>query len=186
MNPFRCLFLIIIVTFNAFCQQLGPFVEILRKGRSSRDTNWKMDEILPSNYNYLVAPVVNNTAVQIDVSLSLLSFRSIKEKSLSFEVEVFLHQYWSDVRLRSPTGVDTKTKIRLNKSWKDKLWTPDTYFPNAIDGSVSNIMDPIVYLTIENQTKVFMAVKMTLEFSCDMNFAKYPFDTQKCSLELSS
>ena len=84
-----------------------------------------------------------------------------------------------------PTGLDSKTKLRLNKSWKDRLWTPDTYFRNAIDGSVSNI-NPMIYLTIENQTKVFMAVKLSLELSCDMDFVKYPFDTQKCSLELSS
>ncbi len=78
------------------------------------------------------------------------------------------------MRLRSPTGVDSKSKLRLNKNWKDRLWTPDTYFRNAIEGSVTNIIDPILYLTIENQTKVFMAVKLTLEFSCDMNFVKYP------------
>jgi hypothetical protein len=90
------------------------------------------------------------------------------------------------MRLRLPTGVDSKSKLRLNKNWKDKLWTPDTYFRNAIEGSVSNIIDPILYFTIENQTKVFMAVKLTLEFSCDMDFVKYPFDSQTCSLDLSS
>ena len=104
----------------------------------------------------------------------------------SFAVEVFFHQYWTDLRLRTPAGLEPKTKIRLNKSWKEKLWTPDTYFRNAIDGSVSNIIDPIFYFTIKNQTKVFMAIKLTLEFSCDMNFEKYPFDTQKCSFEVSS
>ena len=101
-------------------------------------------------------------------------------------MEVFFHQYWTDHRLRSPTGLDPNIKLRLDKSWKERLWTPDTYFRNAVGGSVSNIIDPILYFTIQNQTKMFMAVKLTLEFSCDMNFVKYPFDTQKCSFELSS
>ncbi|XP_054168604.1 glycine receptor subunit beta-like [Oppia nitens] len=183
MIAIQCLLFLIILTVNALCQQLGPYVEILRK---SRDTNWKMDEILPTNYNYLIAPVVNNTPIDVEVVVSILSFRSIKEKSLSFAVDVFFHQYWSDNRLRVPTGLEVNTKLRLNNNWKDKLWTPDTYFCNAIDGSVNNILDPIIYFTIENQTKVLMAIKLTLEFSCDMDFAKYPFDTQMCNFELSS
>ncbi len=46
------------------------------------NTDWKIDEILPNNYNNLVPPTVNNTPVVVDVGISILNFRSIKEKSL--------------------------------------------------------------------------------------------------------
>ena len=140
--------------------------------------------LFPNKLNQLFFPVFNSK-ILLEIII-IFKYFIIQFYWQSFAVEIFFHQYWTDHRLLSPTGLEPSGKLRLDRSWKERLWTPDTYFRNAIDGSVSNIIDPILYFRIDNQTKVFMAVKLTLEFSCDMNFVKYPFDTQKCSFELSS
>lgn len=76
--------------------------------------------------------------------------------------------------------------FKLHNSWRDRLWVPDTYFRNAIHGSVSNILTPTHYFTVANYTQVFMAVRIQLRLSCDMNFAKYPFDSQKCFINITT
>src|SRR5699024_8214973 len=69
--------------------------------------------------------------------------------------------------------------------WHERLWTPDTYFRNADSGRVSNILSPTYYFTVTNYTEIFMAVRLSLKLQCAMNFAKFPFDSQKCFINIT-
>ena len=113
----------------------------------------------------------------------------------TFDVDIFYHNYWSDHRLRKPSNEkalahlpnkDSIPLFKLGRSWHNRLWLPDTYFRNAIRGSISNILTPTQYISVKNYTEIFMAVRLSLRLSCEMNFAKFPFDTQKCFINITT
>jgi hypothetical protein len=105
----------------------------------------------------------------------------------SFNVDLFYHQYWTDNRLLAPKGLyQNSTKYTLSSQWKDRIWTPDTFFRNAISGGVANVMSPSLYFTVTERTNIFMAARLQMKLSCDMNFRKYPFDSQTCYIRMTT
>jgi hypothetical protein len=103
-------------------------------------------------------------------------------------VDLFFNQYWNDYRLQTPSGLPkNKTeKIILNSWWNERLWTPDTVFSNAIKGNVANILSPSLYFIITNQTNVLMSARLQMKLSCDMDFKRYPFDSQICPVSITT
>lgn len=159
----------------------------------------KQDEIdiLPQNYYRDVAPMVDDKPVKVTVSVIVLNIKLSPESTQTFDADIFYHNYWSDHRLQKPTNEhaiaqrinlsaqESLPQYKLSDSWRSRLWVPDTYFRNAIGGSISNILTPTYYLTITNYTEVFMAVRLSLKLSCEMDFAKFPFDKQTCFFNIS-
>lgn len=47
-------------------------------------------------------------------------------------------------------------------------------------------MTPAMYITINNESEIFLAAKMSLDLNCAMDFSNYPFDTQDCHVEVAS
>ncbi|XP_054162498.1 glycine receptor subunit alpha-2-like [Oppia nitens] len=103
---------------------------------------------------------------------------------MEFDVDMFYHLYWKDYRLQPVPDSD---KLILDYEWKSRLWIPDTYFRNAINGGMANdVISPSVYFIINNTYDVFMAARLRVKFSCDMKFEKYPFDKQKCFINVTT
>lgn len=160
----------------------------------------KQDEvdILPPHYYRDVAPMTKDRKpVKVTVSLVILNIKLSQGSSQTFDADMFYHNYWTDHRLQKPSNEDaiaqrinlsaqeSLPQYKLSDSWRKRIWTPDTYFRNAIEGGVSNILTPTHYFTITNYTEVFMAVRLSLKLSCEMNFVKFPFDVQKCFINIS-
>ncbi|XP_054157579.1 glycine receptor subunit alpha-1-like [Oppia nitens] len=144
-----------------------------------------VDRLLPRNYDPLLPPKLNGNPVNVDVKISILNIRSIKETELSYIVDIFYHQYWSDYRIL-PQNLTLDQRIVLDNKWRHKLWIPDSYFKNALSGHVTDIIFPTLYFAVHNQTELFMASRVSLQLSCDMDFVKFPHDTQTCYIDLMS
>ncbi|CAG2106587.1 unnamed protein product, partial [Medioppia subpectinata] len=113
--------------------------------------------------------------VKVDVSVFVLNIRSIKETELTYVADIFYHQYWTDYRLQALHTNDSQN-IVLDNSWKKKLWIPDSYFKNALDGRVPDIIFPTQYFVITNTTTVFMASRTqynVTDFSSEGLIKKY-------------
>lgn len=83
-------------------------------------------------------------------------------------------------------GNKTIRQYKLGPEWQHRLWVPNIHFRNAFDGRVDNIMAPTHYYMISDVNNVFMAVRLHLKVRCDMNFVKYPFDTQTCHVNITT
>lgn len=94
-------------------------------------------------------------------------------------------QYWTDSRLSFPPNWDQEY-ITLDASWKTKLWVPEIYFRNAIQGQTLNALATPLYFEINNDTVISMAARMTVKFACDMDLFYFPQDTQQCTIDLVS
>lgn len=164
---------------------------------------WSLLEIIPNNYNNQQPPMINRSPVDVEINLAIISFHKIDENSQSFISDVFLHQKWKDPRLRFPRLIrdvnslnnqrnlidvspNFSRKIVLNNQWINRIWTPSINFRNSRAASVANSINPSIYITLDNNSNIFMAVKMSLDLNCNFNFANYPFDAQDCHIEITS
>ena len=165
---------------------------------AAKKTHQEELDILPFYYYSDVAPVTSNgKPVKVTVSVTILNIKLSPGSSQTFDADIFYHNYWIDYRLQKPTNEyaiaqrinlspqESLPQYKLSDAWKRRLWVPDTYFRNAVSGGISNILTPTYYFTITNYTEVFLAVRLNLKLSCEMNFAKFPFDTQKCFFNIS-
>ena len=157
-----------------------------REQQNALFPQWSLQEILPPNYNNQQPPTFNGAPVEVEVNLSILSFQRINENEQSFVADVFLHQKWLDRRLTLPRGFNPKKKLVLNSNWLTRIWTPSINFRNARSSSIATAINPTLYVTLNNNSEVFVAAKMSLDLKCKMNFAKYPFDSHSCYIEITS
>jgi hypothetical protein len=104
---------------------------------------------------------------------------------MSLGLDVFFHQSWTENRLVWPKGRSPDKPIRLGAKAKDILWIPDVYFKNAKSGELMNIIQDTLYFMV-TKDRIFMAARLYLDLNCNMNFEDYPFDSQKCKLEIMS
>ena len=139
--------------------------------------------ILPPNYYANVAPSKDDNPVIVNVSVVILNMKLSSTAAQTLDVDLFFHNSWIDHRLLKPTNeeaISTRanisnkifTQYKLGHVWHERLWTPDTYFRNVEHGQISNVLTPTYYFTVTNYNEIFMAVRLSLQLSCRMNFAK--------------
>lgn len=75
----------------------------------------------------------------------------------SIRFDLMMTKKWTDDRLIFP--VDTKEdKVVLNLDWRRRLWMPDIYFENSIEGHVQDTIIPNMYIWLfKNRTVQFTA-----------------------------
>ncbi|CAM1307974.1 Uncharacterised protein g4728 [Pycnogonum litorale] len=66
-----------------------------------------------------------------------------------------------------------------------KIWQPKLYYSPALKVQVSSSLDDAISVEIENSTLSVWAL-YNIHFSCPMNLAYYPLDTQTCDLRMAS
>lgn len=153
--------------------------------------------ILPPQYYKTVAPMKDNKPVIVGVSVIILNMKLSSTAAQTLNLDIFFHNFWEDHRLLKPKNYNsvshkynffntTSQQYKLDHTWANKIWTPDTYFRNADAGHISNVLTPTYYFTVVNQTTVFMAVRLSLKLSCRMNFAKFPLDIQQCFINITT
>lgn len=147
---------------------------------------WRIQDIFPSNYNSQQPPVVNDEPVEVVINLAILSFHRISELDQSLRVDVFLHMIWTDRRVVLPQGLDPRKILILGSQTVSHLWVPALNFRNARSTQIFNSISPAVYATLNNESEIFLALRLSLELNCAMDFSKYPFDTQLCKIEIGS
>ncbi|XP_035226001.1 glutamate-gated chloride channel-like isoform X1 [Stegodyphus dumicola] len=68
----------------------------------------------------------------------------------------------------------------------EKIWKPDLFFVEEKEGIMHNVVSPNVFVRIKPNGEVLCSVRLSITFSCPMDFRKYPHDTQKCTFNIES
>ncbi|CAL1289501.1 unnamed protein product [Larinioides sclopetarius] len=165
---------IIIITVSAFICVSGQ--ENLRE--------IKFSDVLPIDYDYLRSPTVNDTPVVVNITIRDVNIRSIDESDMSFSVVITLWQGWTDYRLNYPSWIKAQYQV-LDSRWVDKLWTPNLYFVNAVEGKMNNIITPSSFFWISEDKRVFYCVRLILKLVCEMNLVHFPHDEQQCGVKMA-
>lgn len=96
-----------------------------------------------------------------------------------------MSQEWYDHRIKFPENF-TGATIGLDSTWRERIWTPDTYFHNAIDGKGISILIPSFNFLLHRDSRVEMVIRTVLTVTCHMNLRMFPHDTQVCNIVIVS
>ena len=112
-----------------------------------------------------------------------LSCRLMQE----YSIDCYLRQEWYDPRLKySNSTWRHMGDITLHYTLIDKIWVPDTFFRNLIDGQIHLITTPNRLIRIFPDGKVLFSQRLNLRLECEMNLLKFPLDNQTCTINLGS
>jgi len=121
---------------------------------------------------------------RVECELFIRSFGSISEKTMDYQVDLYLRQHWDDPRLNNPAITEA---LDLNDPrLVQAIWKPEVYFPNAKEGEFQYVTVPNVLLRIEPAGHILYMLRLKMKFSCMMELNKYPLDVQVCTMEVAS
>lgn len=174
---------------------------------SHHGDGWNVDSLLPETYNRLVPPLSSTgQAVKVRIALNVTQLLSIKEDEQvrsreirpqvarsrailttfqSFSVHAHMSQEWVDERIQFPPNFTGRT-IGLDPTWREKIWTPDTYFHNAIDGKGISILIPSSNFLLHKGSRIEMVIRTVLTVTCHMDLRMFPHDSQNCNIVIVS
>jgi len=143
-----------------------------------------IDSLL-KNYDRRALPT-NRMGKPTEVSCEMFirSFGSISEKTMDYQVDLYLRQHWFDPRLNHS---EIKQVLDLNDpKLVQAIWKPEVYFPNAKSAEFQYVTVPNLLLSIKPFGRILYMLRLKLTFSCMMELNKYPLDSQTCTMEIAS
>lgn len=133
-----------------------------------------------TGYDRLVRP---NSTVNLQVGLHLLTINYLDIKHQTLSMTGWISAQWEDSRLKwsSPADYDTDQFFAL----ESEIWKPDLFIDNALD-AVSILNDEYLQFRIDKTGTVEWELPRIFVTHCSIEVPYFPFDTQKCIVELTS
>ncbi|CAG2121524.1 unnamed protein product [Medioppia subpectinata] len=132
----------------------------MSESQTQESVVWTLDNLIPKDYNKHTIPVINGSQMTISIGIEVFDLVSVVESGQYFVMDFNFQQKWKDHRLVLPINMQRDSNIILDSSWASKLWTPDTYFSNALETKILSV--------------------------CKMDLSQYPQDIQYCSVDIAS
>ncbi|CAC5371538.1 unnamed protein product [Mytilus coruscus] len=134
-----------------------------------------------NNYQVLSRP---NTSVELELTFTptALNYLSIKDQTMS--MTGYFQLSWDDARLAWDSN-PTYNGIPVIFSTSAYTWRPTLFIANSV-GDLGIIDDDVNMMRILKEGIVHWAQMRMITTHCDSDITYYPFDTQKCSIVLSS
>ncbi|XP_018409851.1 PREDICTED: gamma-aminobutyric acid receptor subunit rho-1-like [Nanorana parkeri] len=136
------------------------------------------------DHDFTMRPGFGGPAIPVGVDVQVESLDSISEVDMDFTMTLYLRHYWKDERLSFPsTNNQTMTfDGRLVK----KIWVPDMFFVHSKRSFIHDTTTDNIMLRVQPDGKVLYSLRVTVTAMCNMDFSRFPLDTQSCSLEIES
>ena len=90
-----------------------------------------------------------------------------------------------DSNLNYETSSPQRTIILGDESLKAKIWTPNILMRDESGTSVIATSTKDIVVSITKTGLVTYSYKMTVQFNCQMDLKKFPFDYQRCKIAFS-
>lgn len=134
------------------------------------------------NYNKKVRPILNySDAVEVQLGLGVKTIESFNQMEEKISLNVWQRMNWVDEKLVWSSNMSDLTFISLDPN---DIWTPDLELLNAATKPEIYTLKGGLYLYSDGS--VIYSKPTILDFSCPLELSHFPFDTQKCSLNISS
>ncbi|XP_067126365.1 glycine receptor subunit alpha-4-like [Centruroides vittatus] len=146
--------------------------------RAKEDT-----EIIPSDYNPDVPPMVGNLPTSVYVSLQILGIDKINEATMDFRLILLIAAAWKDPRLNLKNFVSEYPVMFPNKLMKN-LWKPNFGYPNT--KMIEKFYDSsrITSVKVLPDESLLGGLRMNFLVDCPMKLHDYPIDIQICQFLL--
>jgi hypothetical protein len=154
----------------------------LSVGDFHMDNEKKLIDILFKNYSNQVRPT---NKVYGHYMMVLKQLVALDERASIITTSSNIIAYWNDTRLLwTPSDYDNVTEILVPGK---KVWTPDFVITNSADADIFLKQNDLNYALIEYYGRVNIVYTSNgLRTRCELDYTKFPFDKQKCTISLSS
>ncbi|KFQ78671.1 Gamma-aminobutyric acid receptor subunit rho-2, partial [Phaethon lepturus] len=101
-----------------------------------------------------------------------------------FTMTLYLRHYWKDERLSFPST--TNKSMTFDGRLVKKIWVPDVFFVHSKRSFIHDTTTDNIMLRVFPDGHVLYSIRITVTAMCNMDFSRFPLDSQTCSLELES
>uniref|UniRef100_A0A0R3RZ22 Gamma-aminobutyric acid receptor subunit beta n=1 Tax=Elaeophora elaphi TaxID=1147741 RepID=A0A0R3RZ22_9BILA len=156
----------------------------------------KISEILDilidnTTYDKRLRPNYGEEPVNVGITIHVSSVSAVSEVNMDFTIDFYLRQTWNDPRLAFShylygifeNNIDSLT---VGVDYLQKLWKPDTFFPNEKRSYFHITTTHNSFLRIYPNGNVFTSQRLTVTAICNMKLQLFPMDSQKCKLEIEN
>lgn len=122
------------------------------------------------------------------VYITVTAITSVDVRMMEYTADMLLRQEWRDPRLawnRHPV-FKQYTKNLVSPELKRKIWLPDLFFRNGKEGRLHQMTLPNYLTRIAPDGNILYSQKITMRFSCQMDLATFPMDSQECYMNIGS
>uniref|UniRef100_A0A914LY76 Neurotransmitter-gated ion-channel ligand-binding domain-containing protein n=1 Tax=Meloidogyne incognita TaxID=6306 RepID=A0A914LY76_MELIC len=133
--------------------------------------------------NKSIPLVFADEPLKVFVALEVIHLGNFDNFQMEYELDVFLHMQWYDVRLANNFSKPVRI---MEKKIIDRIWKPDALFLNSKFSYFHVVTFPNFLMRIYPNGHVTYTVRVTLLPDCQMNFCNFPHDKQRCDLLISS
>uniref|UniRef100_A0A3B3CG08 GABA(C) receptor n=1 Tax=Oryzias melastigma TaxID=30732 RepID=A0A3B3CG08_ORYME len=123
-------------------------------------------------------------AIPVGVDVQVESLDSISEVDMDFTMTLYLRHYWKDERLSFSSS--TNKSMTFDGRLVKKIWVPDVFFVHSKRSFIHDTTTDNIMLRVFPDGHVLYSLRVTVTAACNMDFSRFPLDSQTCSLELES
>ncbi|KAK2488515.1 hypothetical protein MC885_003091, partial [Smutsia gigantea] len=136
------------------------------------------------DHDFSMRPGFGGPAIPVGVDVQVESLDSISEVDMDFTMTLYLRHYWKDERLAFPSA--SNLSMTFDGRLVKKIWVPDMFFVHSKRSFIHDTTTDNVMLRVQPDGQVLYSLRVTVTAMCNMDFSRFPLDTQTCSLEIES
>ncbi|XP_061551439.1 gamma-aminobutyric acid receptor subunit rho-2a [Phycodurus eques] len=136
------------------------------------------------NHDFTMRPAFGGPAIPVGVDVQVESLDSISEVDMDFTMTLYLRHYWKDERLSFTSS--TNKSMTFDGRLVKKIWVPDVFFVHSKRSFIHDTTTDNIMLRVFPDGHVLYSLRVTVTAACNMDFSRFPLDSQTCTLELES
>ncbi|CAL8271360.1 unnamed protein product [Merluccius merluccius] len=136
------------------------------------------------DHDFTMRPAFGGPAIPVGVDVQVESLDSISEVDMDFTMTLYLRHYWKDERLSFTSS--TNKSMTFDGRLVKKIWVPDVFFVHSKRSFIHDTTTDNIMLRVFPDGHVLYSLRVTVTAACNMDFSRFPLDSQTCSLELES
>ncbi|XP_030051500.1 gamma-aminobutyric acid receptor subunit rho-2-like [Microcaecilia unicolor] len=159
---------------------------LYKKNHDITKIQWgKSDQLLHvDDHDFTMRPAFGGPAIPVGVDVQLESLDSISEVDMDFTMTLYLRHYWKDERLSFHSN--SNKSMTFDGRLVKKIWVPDVFFVHSKRSFIHDTTTDNIMLRVYPDGQVLYSMRVTVTAMCNMDFSRFPLDTQTCTLELES
>ena len=129
-------------------------------------------------YNKMdLPPTKMEKPVQVNFTLQLMDIFDIDPESYTLHMNMYFRYKWIDNRITLQKNIEA-----VDQNFLEDLWTPHIYlYDSSYDPKTSSDdSGAIIEKCDTNSTCINFVTEVFIDFTCWMDFSKFPFDTNVC------
>ncbi|XP_032999303.1 gamma-aminobutyric acid receptor subunit rho-2 isoform X1 [Lacerta agilis] len=166
--------------------ELPQISHIYKKNHDMTKTRTgKSEQLLRvDDHDFTMRPAFGGPAIPVGVDVQVESLDSISEVDMDFTMTLYLRHYWKDERLSFPSH--TNKSMTFDGRLVKKIWVPDVFFVHSKRSFIHDTTTDNIMLRVFPDGHVLYSMRITVTAMCNMDFSRFPLDSQTCTLELES